>query len=182
MILSVNGKPINNSRELARTIAGLSPGSTAQLHIVRRNGDERDVGVKLGEFPSNDKVAALSGGGGDSGSGKELEDLGLTLIPAPELPGSKAKEGVAVSSVDPNSRAADQGLKRGDIIVEVNGKTVSSPDDVVDSIKDAREKGRKNVLLQVRSRDQQRFLALPIEGKQANSGQDSDDQSKRRQR
>ncbi len=176
IIQQVNGKAVTNSRELARTIAALPPGTDARLHIFR-NGEERDVTVKLGEFPANDKVAALSGGGGneETEAGKELEDLGLTLVPAPEFPGSKSKEGVAVSGVDPNSKAADQGLKRGDVIIEVNGKTVSTPDDVSDSIRDARDKGRKNVLLQIRSRDQQqRFLALPIEGK---ADMDKDDDS-----
>jgi serine protease Do len=164
IIEQVNGKAVSNSRELARTIAALPPGADTRLHIFR-NGEERDVTVKLGEFPSNEKVAALGGGNEENETGKELEELGLTLIPAPDFPGSKSKEGVAVSSVDPNSKAADQGLKRGDIIVEVNGKPVSTADDVSDSIRDAREKGRKAVLLQVRSRDQQHFLALPIEAK-----------------
>ncbi len=174
IIQQVNGKPVGNSRELARTIAALAPGSDARLHIFR-NGEEHDITVKLGEFPNNDKVAALSGNGGDeneSGS-KELEDLGLTLVPAPDFPGSKSKEGVAVSGVDPNSKAADQGLKRGDIIIEVNGKAVATPDEVADGIREAREKGRKNVLLQVKSRDQQRFLALPIEAK-PETGKDQD--------
>jgi len=174
IIQQVNGKAVTNSRELARTIAALPPGTDARLHIFR-NGEERDVTVRLGEFPANDKVAALGGGGNEENeAGKELEDLGLTLVPAPEFPGSKSKEGVAVSGVDPNSKAADQGLKRGDVILEVNGKTVSTPDDVSDSIRDARDKGRKNVLLQIRSRDQQRFLALPIEGK---PDMDKDDDS-----
>ena len=174
IIRQVNGKPVANSRELARTIAALSPTSDAHLHIFR-NGEERDVTVKLGEYPNNDKVASLGGGNDESEAGKELEDLGLTLVPAPEFPGSKTKDGVAVSSVDPNSKAADQGLRRGDIIVEVNGKPVSTPDDVSDSIRDAREKGRKNVLLQVRSRDQQRFLALPIDGKPDGDKDDDSD-------
>ncbi len=172
IIQQVNGKSVANSRELARTIAALSPGAEARLHIFR-NGGERDVTIKLGEFPDNDKVASLGTGGGDENeNGKELEDLGLTLVPAPDLPGSKTKEGVAVSSVDPSSKAADQGVKRGDIIIEVYSKPVSSVDDVVAGIRDAREKGRKNVLLQIRGRDrQQRFLALPIE-KTAHSGKD----------
>jgi serine protease Do len=88
----------------------------------------------------------------------------LTLVPAPDFPGSKSKEGVAVSQVDPNSNAADQGLKRGDIIIEVQSKAVSTPDDVARTIREARDKGRKNVLVRLRSRDQERFLALPIEG------------------
>ncbi len=62
IIEQVNGKPVSNSRELARTIAALPPGSDAHLHIFR-NGEERDVIVKLGEFPNNEKVAALGGGG-----------------------------------------------------------------------------------------------------------------------
>ncbi len=165
IIEQVNGRPVSNSRELARTIAALSPGSDAHLRVFR-GGDERDVTVKLGEFPANDKVAALTQGAPEENeTGKELEDLGLTLVPAPEIHGSKAKEGVAVSAVDPNSKAAEQGLKRGDIIVEVGGKPVLTTDDVVDAIREARVKGRKNVLLQIKSRDQQRFLALPIESK-----------------
>jgi serine protease Do len=174
VIQEVNGKPIGNSRELARTIAALSPSSEAKLRVFR-NGSDTLLSVKLGEFPDNEKVASLSGGGGDESdaNGKELEDLGLTLVPAPDLPGSKSKEGVAISNVDPTSKAADQGLRRGDIIVEVNNKAVSSVDDVVAGIHDAREKGKKAVLLQVRSRDrQQRYLALPLDQKEASKDKD----------
>jgi len=144
------------------------------LHIFRK-GAEKDVTLRLGEYPDTEKVAALSGGGSeDADSSKELEDLGLTLVPAQDLPGSKGKEGVAVQNVDPSSRAADQGLKRGDIIVEVNSKAVSTVDDVIAGIRDAREKGKRNVLLQVRSRDhQQRYLALPIDQKLSH-GKDKD--------
>ncbi len=161
--MEVNGKTIASSRELARTIAGLSPNTDAKLHVIR-GGEDKDVVIKLGEFPSGDKVASLSTGP-EAQSGKELEELGLTLVPASELPGSKTKEGVAVSNVDPSSKAADQGLKRGDIIVQVGEKTVSTPEDVAEGIRDAREKGKKNVLVQVRSGSgtQQRFVALPIE-------------------
>jgi serine protease Do len=178
VIQEVNGKPVSNSRELARTIAALAPNSDAHLRIFRNNA-ETEVTVKLGEFPDNEKVAALNNGGSDENEpgGKELEDLGLTLIPAPELPGSKTKEGVAISNVDPTSKAADQGLRRGDIIVEVNNKPISAVEDVVAAIREAREKGKKAVLLQVRSRDrQQRYLALPIDQKEASKdpGKDKD--------
>ncbi len=163
VILEVNGKPVSNSRELARNVAALPPGFEARLHIFR-NGSETDITVKLGEYPDGDKTASRSSGGGDDEtSGKELEDLGLTLVPGE---GKKNKDGVEISNVDPASKAADQGVKRGDVIVEVNGKPVTSVDDVVAGIREAREKGRKNVLLQIRSRDkQQRFVALPIDEK-----------------
>jgi len=174
VILQVNGKPVSNSRELARTIAALSPGSEARLHIFR-NGAERDVTVLLGEYPDTEKVAFTGGGNDENETGKEFEDLGLTLVPAPELPGSKAKEGVAVSSVDPSSKAADQGIKRGDIIVELNSKPVSTVEDVSAGVREAREKGKRVVLLQIRGRDKQsRFLALPLEPKQSPGGEDKE--------
>jgi serine protease Do len=162
VIEQVNGKPVSNSRELARTIAALPPGSDARLHVERRNGVERDVVVKLGEY-KNEKVAAL--GGTENDSSKDLEDLGLTLVPAPDFPGAKSKDGVAVSAVEPSSKAAELGVRQGDVILEVNGKTVSTPDDVVDGINEARGRGRKYVTVQLRSRDQQRFVALPIGAK-----------------
>ncbi len=173
VILQVNGKPVSNSRELARTIAALSPGTDAHLHIFR-NGAERDVNVLLGEYPDTEKVAFM-GGGNDEDAGKEVEDLGLTLVPAPDLPGSKSKEGVAVAAVDPNSKAADQGIKRGDIILELNSKAVSTVEDVSAGIRDAREKGKRVVLLQIRGRDKQsRFLALPLDPKPSRGGDDKD--------
>ena len=174
VILEVNGKPVSNSRELARTIAGLPPSSEARLHIFR-NGSETDVTIKLGEYPDGDKTASRGGGnGGDEDtSGRELEDLGLTLAPTPE--GKKNKDGVEISGVDAASKAADQGVKRGDVILEVNGKPVSSVDDVVAGIREAREKGRKNVLLQIRGRDrQQRFVALPIDQKAPHANKNKD--------
>jgi serine protease Do len=168
VILQVNGKAVSNSRELARTIAALNPQTEAHLHIFRK-GAEIDVKVMLGEYPDSEKILTASNGGGDDESGKEVEDLGLTLVPAPELPGSKSKEGVAVASVDPASKAADQGIKRGDIILELNNKVVSTVEDVNSGIREAREKGKHVVLLQIRGRDKQsRFLALPLE--KANAG------------
>ena len=173
VIMQVNGKSVSNSRELARTIAALSPGTDAHLHIFR-SGAERDVIVKLGEYPDTEKVAFM-GGGSDEDSGKEVEDLGLTLVPAPDLPGSKSKEGVAVAAVDPNSKAADQGIKRGDIIIELNSKPVSTVEDVNAGIREAREKGKRVVLLQIRGRDKQsRFLALPLDQKPGHGTDDKD--------
>ncbi len=111
------------------------------------------------------------GGNNDEDSGKEIEDLGLTLVLAPDLPGSKSKEGVAVASVDPNSKAADQGIKRGDIILELNSKPVSTVEDVSAGIREAREKSKRVVLLQIRGRDKQsRFLALPLDQKPKHGG------------
>jgi serine protease Do len=51
------------------------------------------------------------------------------------------------------------------VILEVGGKSVARPSQVVEGIRDAREKGRKAVLMQVRSNRQSRFIALSLDNK-----------------
>ena len=64
-----------------------------------------------------------------------------------------------IVEVAPNSIADEQGLKAGDIILEVAGNDVNGPADVKNALKDA---GKSRVLMLVRSGESQRFLALPL--------------------
>jgi serine protease Do len=163
VVVKVNGDDINSSRDLARKVADLKPDSDAQL-IVIRDGQEKQLSIKLGTFPTSDKLAALEQeqGGDDSRPDQEqMKDLGLTLAPARDVQGA-GEEGVAVTDVDPSSEAAEKGLKSGDVIIEVGGKRVTSPADVSNGVRDARSKGRKAVLFQVRSDRQPRFVALSL--------------------
>jgi serine protease Do len=168
VIIRVNSEQVNNSRDLARKIAELAPDTEAKL-IVIRDGSEKNLSIKLGAFPTSDKLAAYSGDneeGDDRRSEREqMRDLGLTLAPAKEIQGAGEK-GVAVTDVDPSSEAAEKGLRAGDIIVEVGGQSVATASDVVNGIKDARRKGRKAVLLQVSSNRQARYVALSVETKE----------------
>ena len=118
--------------------------------------------VKLGTFPSSDKLASLEQ---DAPAGnQEMKDLGLTLSPANEVQGA-GEDGVAITDVDQRSEAAEKGLKAGDVILEVGGKAVTRPNQVVEGIRDAKQKGRKAVLMQVRSSRQSRFIALSLDAK-----------------
>ena len=71
---------------------------------------------------------------------------------------------MAVTDVDPTSEAAEKGLKAGDVILEVGGKSVTSPAEVTEGVRDAKGKGRKAVLMQIRSERQTRFVALSLNG------------------
>jgi serine protease Do len=163
IIVDVNGKEIVNSRDLARKIADLAPNTDANLTVLR-DGKEKKLIVKLGAFPGSEKLAKLSSGQG-RGNGAEdtasVEELGLSLAPAKEVQGA-GDEGVAVMEVDPRSEAADKGMEAGNIILEVGGKPVSKPADVANGIRNAKAKGRKAVLFQVRSRQGTRFIALTL--------------------
>ncbi len=160
LILGVNGAKVKDSRDLARKIAALAPNTNTKLTIFR-DGREQNVEVKLGRFPGSKSLAALSRG---KAGGKELESLGLSLAPATDF-AKGSKKGVYVTDVNEKSIAADKGLRRGDIILEVNFRPVSTPDDVIAAVKSAKSKGRPAVMVRFRSRKREAFVALPIKGK-----------------
>jgi serine protease Do len=165
VIVEVNGEKIDDSRDLARKIAELHPDTDVKLAIVRY-GDKRQVTMKLGTFPSNKKLAALEEDK-PADTGEQMKDLGLSLAPAAKFPGA-GEEGVVITEVDPASDAADKGLKPGDVILEVAGVTVSNPSDVAAGVKKAldgaktTDKDTVKVLMQVKTGDQTRFVALSL--------------------
>ena len=163
VIVAVNGEKIDDSRDLARKVAELHPDTDVKLSIVRY-GEKREVTMKLGTFPNNSKMAALEPE--TPSAGEEMKDLGLSLAPAAKFPGA-GEEGVVITEVDPASDAADKGLKPGDVILQVAGVTVSEPADVAAGVKKAidgakTEKDSVKVLMQVKTGDQTRFVALSL--------------------
>jgi len=162
VIVAVNGDKIDDSRDLACKIAELHPNTDVKLSIIRY-GDKHEVDMKLGTFPSGKKLAALEEDKPETGM--QLDNLGLSLAPAVKVPGA-GEDGVVITEVDPNSDAADKGLKAGDIILQVAGETVSQPGDVANGVKKAMEKAKDkdkvNVLIQVKTGDQTRFVALSL--------------------
>ncbi|MEZ5842011.1 MAG: Do family serine endopeptidase, partial [Hyphomicrobiales bacterium] len=104
-VLSVNGEGIDDSKDLARRIAGLTPGSKVALEIVR-DGKKQTIDVTLGTYPTGDKQAS-NATGEDKGGSSETR-LGLALAPAAEVGAGDA--GVAVMNVDPDGPAAEKGI------------------------------------------------------------------------
>ena len=73
------------------------------------------------------------------------------------------KDGVVVTNVDSDSDAAQKGIKSGDVILEVGGLNVKTPDDVANGVKEATKLGRKAVLMRVKSGSEMRFVAGAVE-------------------
>lgn len=166
VIVAVNGDKIEDSRDLARKVAELHPNTPVKLSIVRY-GEKREVTMKLASFP-NKKLASLEDNNKpDAKPGEQMKDLGLSLAPAGKVPGAGGG-GVAITDVDPQSDAADKGLKPGDVILQVAGVDVSDPADVAEGVKKAKEaktgtdEDTVKVLMQVKSGDQTRFVALSL--------------------
>src|SRR5437764_2463636 len=123
VITAVNGRQVRDARELARIIAGLVPGSTAKLDLVHK-GQAKDVSLTLAQLPNTQQAKAdVEADEKRATQGTDVPRLGLTIAPAGKIAGA-GSEGVVVMTVDPQSAAADRGLKRGDVILEVAGKNV----------------------------------------------------------
>ncbi len=91
----------------------------------------------------------------------DVPKLGLTLAPASKVNGTDGN-GVVVTAVADGGIAADHGFQVGDIILDVGGKTVSTPADVRKSLADARKEGKRAVLFRVKSSQGTKFVALPL--------------------
>jgi serine protease Do len=155
VIAKVNGADVKDARDLAKRIAAMAPGAAVKLDVIRK-GANKTFTVTLGELPKQREARADIGGHDEQGT--NLGRLGLTLAPGE----SSGNEGVVVADVDPSGVAADHGFKRGDVILEVAGKTVSSPAEVRKAVNEARDGGKRSLLMRVKSGDGSRFIALPL--------------------
>ncbi len=153
VVTAVDGETVADPHELARRIAAIGPHKTIALALIR-NGAPMSFDVTVAAAPV-DKQGNVEPA--QASDGNELAKLGLTLSP------NRGDDGVMVTEVEPDSPAADEGLRRGDVILEVGGKAVSRPSQVADEIDAAKSGGKKSVLFRVQSDEGERFLALPTQ-------------------
>jgi serine protease Do len=150
VIISVNGKPVKDARDLSRMVASLGAGSTANLQVWR-DGKRQEVPVTIARMSGTAAAAA------DPKQGTEPGSLGLNLAPA-----GNNETGVAVVGVEPGSPAAEKGVSTGDVIKEVAGQSVRTPADVKAALEASRKDGKKSVLFLVESNGNTRFVAVQI--------------------
>jgi serine protease Do len=153
LILEVNGKPVEDSRELRMTISMMSPDATVKLKLVR-DGAPSDVTVKLGELPAEKEQAKTEEGTSEQAlDGVTVENLDAQSARQLGLPAATA--GVVVTDINPTSPLASAGLRRGDVIQEVNHQPVKN----VAQLEEAARKAGKNPLLLVNRQGSTLFLA-----------------------
>jgi serine protease Do len=161
IITAVNGQSVKDARELARIIGGFAPGSAVKLDVVHK-GKSQVVKLTLGQLPNAQEARADSDADRKTSiEGLDVPRLGMTVAPAAKVEGV-GKQGVVVTKVDPKSAAADRGFKKGDVILEVAGKSVKSPGDVSDAVETARSEKKNSVLMRLRSGDASRYVAVPL--------------------
>ena len=159
IITAVNGQSIKDARELARVIGSFAPGSAVKLDILR-NGKSKVVILTLGQLPKAQEAKADTDAD-SKGSTMDVPRLGMTVAPVDRVEGA-GKKGVVVTEVDPKSAAADRGFKKGDVILEVAGKSVATPSDVREAIEAAGTDKKNSVLMRLRSGEASHYVAVPL--------------------
>jgi serine protease Do len=157
VITAVNGTPVKDAREFARTIGTIAPNATVKLDIIR-GGQAKTISLTLGEMPGQQQAKADTGSEQSTGG---VPHLGLSVAPASEVSGAGA-QGVVVTAVDPDGLAAEQGFRTGTVILDVGGKSVANVGDVRKALVDAKAQGKHQVLMRVKMGDATRFVALPL--------------------
>lgn len=159
VITAVNGEPVKDPRDLAKRIAAFDPGTTVDVSIWRE-GKASSLKVELGQLPSEQALAGPESQNGEPqapATEQALAGMGLSVTPAED------GKGLTIVDVDPDSDAADKGMKAGEKITSVNNQSVATADDVLKVLEQAKKDGRTKALFQIESENGSRFVALPIQ-------------------
>lgn len=159
-IISVDGERLKDARDLSRRIAAKQPGTPVKL-LVYRDGKEQTIDVTLGRLPDQQRASVTPRRNDGQSSSTTDTRLGLSLAPAKSVAGA-GNDGVVVTNVEPNGPGSERGMRSGDVILEVAGKPVSSPEQVREAFDSARKDNKNVVLMRVKRENNTRFVTLPV--------------------
>jgi serine protease Do len=149
VILSVNGKAVDQSIDLPRMIGEGRPGSSFRLEVWR-DGKARAMEVKLGETPAEQLA--------DAGATVRPAQLGLVVRPLDpaERERLQTRSGVVVERAA--GPAAKAGIRPGDVIIALNSEPVES----AEALRDILERSRDRVALLVQRKAARFFVPVPM--------------------
>ena len=167
VITTFDGTEIGSVRDLTRQVAD-SPVGAAVPVIVLRDGETMTLSITLGRREEAEAEEATPAAAPAPEAPQELQLMGLTLQPltaesAEALGMPKDAKGLAVTDVDEASEAFTKGLRAGDVITEAGQQPVERLEDLETRLTEAKDAGRKSLLLLVRRAGDPRFVALSVE-------------------
>jgi serine protease Do len=165
IVTAVNGRKVESSSQLTRAISAVHPGGKVALELLRK-GKKKDITAAVAQRPDEERLARGTEeepGGGDK---KKDEKLGVRVADlTPEMAREyrvQGDDGVVVVAVTEDGPADKAGIRRGDLILEVNLQPISKVAELQSAI--SRVKAGEVVNLRIRRGGEARFLPLKIGG------------------
>lgn len=163
VILTFDGGNVEDTRELVRRVGNTTVGKAVRVTVFR-DGKTETLQVTLGRRETAEAIPA------SAVANEPIQDtlMGITVSDLTEELRAEYKigedaTGLVVTELDEDSDAFAKGLRAGDLITEAGQQKVASLEELSDRVEDAREAGRKSLLLLVRRGDDPRFVALSLE-------------------
>ena len=151
IILKFNGHAINASLDLPRMVGATLPGTNAKLSVWRK-GAARELEVRVGAMPEDDRIAQVA-------EKKQSNRAGLVVseLKAEQKKALKINSGVLVE--ESSGIAARAGIEPGDVILAVNNQELNSADELARQL----GAGRKQVALLVKRGDGAHYVSLRLD-------------------
>lgn len=155
VIVAINGEMIKNVNHLRAAVAMYKPATTVSISILR-DGQTQDISVTLGKRspqalrPTKDAEALA-----DLWKGLSVQNLTADLA---EKLGHTVDEGVLIAGVAPDSAAAKAGLRKGDLILEVENQAIHSVAEFKAAVKQVEDEAK--ILLLVKHEGQARYITV----------------------
>ena len=171
IILKIDGKEMEDSTQVTRTVGGLLAGTSHDFTIIRDN-KVQTLKVTIDELPDNVEELATEDGAAPAPEAKAdkntAEVLGMSLSPMTNedrqrLGLDAGTAGLTISKVKSSSSAGRLGLEAGQAILEANFKPVSSAAEFEALVTQARTDGRESILISIRLNRQTSVVPLSVE-------------------
>lgn len=185
IILEFNGQSVKEMRSLPRMVAETGIGTNANVSVWRDNRRQK-FNVEIGELEKAEEDGLIETAENldndhDSDKGVEIDDLDLSVVSLTDMTRDQfgidqSIEGVVITEIERGSNPERKGIMAGDVIVEINQTPVSSPADILNSVKNARENNRESVLLLINQGGDVRFVGVKLSEEEQNDDDKDEDE------
>ncbi len=190
IIVSFDGKPVEEMRRLPRIVAETEIGKAVPIQVWRK-GKTLDLKTKVAELEKAEDAGLVDDKGAKkseppvSANKEKVEGLSLSGL-TPEVREhfdiSNDVEGVVITGVEDGVPATEHDLKAGDVIVEAAQTPVTAPKDFAAQVEATRKAGRESIFLLIERKGDLRFVALPLEKAEKKAAPDNKKSDKKEEK